>query len=111
MFIFLFLLVGIAIFMYPKVSNWLSVYTSRVEIGSYNNAVKEMDNSQIEALEKKANDYNEALAKKDTQSLSVINYEALLTVTDAIGYVDIPKINRFICRFFTICPMRFSKRA
>lgn len=52
-FIFLFLLVGIAIFMYPKVSNWLSVYTSRVEIGSYNNAVKEMDNSQIEALEKK----------------------------------------------------------
>ena len=58
-FIFLFLLVGIAIFMYPKVSNWLSVYTSRVEIGSYNNAVKEMDNSQIEALEKKANDYNE----------------------------------------------------
>lgn len=63
-FIFLFLLVGIAIFMYPKVSNWLSVYTSRVEIGSYNNAVKEMDNSQIEALEKKANDYNEALAKK-----------------------------------------------
>lgn len=95
-FIFLFLLVGIAIFMYPKVSNWLSVYTSRVEIGSYNNAVKEMDNSQIEALEKKANDYNEALAKKDTQALSVINYEALLTVTDAIGYVDIPKINIYL---------------
>lgn len=95
-FIFLFLLVGIAIFMYPKVSNWLSVYTSRVEIGSYNNAVKEMDNSQIEALEKKANDYNEALAKKDTQTLSVINYEALLTVTDAIGYVDIPKINIYL---------------
>ena len=95
-FIFLFLLVGIAIFMYPKVSNWLSVYTSRVEIGSYNNAVKEMDNSQIEALEKKANDYNEALARKDTQTLSVINYEALLTVTDAIGYVDIPKINIYL---------------
>ena len=36
-FIFLFLLVGIAIFMYPKVSNMLSVYTSRVEIVSYNN--------------------------------------------------------------------------
>ncbi len=45
---------------------------------------------------KKANDYNEALAKKDTQSLSVINYEALLTVTDAIGYVDIPKINIYL---------------
>ncbi|MFR7820674.1 class C sortase [Candidatus Pseudoruminococcus sp.] len=95
-FIFLFLLVGIAIFIYPKVSNWLSVYTSRVEIGSYNDAVKKMDTSQIEALEKKAKDYNEALAKKDTQALSVINYEALLTVTDAIGYIDIPKINIYL---------------
>lgn len=95
-FIFLFLLVGVAIFMYPKVSNWLSVYTSRVEIDSYNSAVKEMDNSQLEALEKNAQDYNEALAKKDTQALSVINYEALLTVTDAIGYVDIPKINIYL---------------
>lgn len=95
-FIFLFLLVGVAIFMYPKISNWLSVYTSRVEIGSYNNAVKEMDNSQLEALEKNANDYNEALANNDTQALSVINYQALLTVTDAIGYVDIPKINIYL---------------
>lgn len=95
-FIFLFLLVGVAIFMYPKVSNWLSLYTSRVEIGSYNNAVKEMDTSQLEALEKDANNYNEALAKKDTQALSVINYQALLTVTDAIGYVDIPKINIYL---------------
>ncbi len=95
-FIFLFLLVGIAIFMYPKVSNWISVYTSRVEIGSYNNAVKEMDTSQLEALEKDANDYNEALAKKDTQALSVINYQALLTVTDAIGYIDIPKIKVYL---------------
>ena len=83
-FIFLFLLVGIAIFMYPKVSNWLSVYTSRVEIGSYNNAVKEMDNSQIEALEKKANDYNEALAKKDTQTLSAVSYTHLTLPTKRI---------------------------
>ena len=49
--------------MYPKVSNWLSVYTSRVEIGSYNNAVKEMDNSQIEALEKKEEDWHRKLKK------------------------------------------------
>ena len=63
-FIFLFLLVGIAIFIYPKVSNWLSVYTSRVEIGSYNNAVKEMDNSQIEALEKKQMIITKLLQKK-----------------------------------------------
>lgn len=95
-FIFLFLLVGVAIFMYPVISNWISVYTSRVEIGSYNSAVKEMDTSQIEALEKDANDYNEALAKKDTKALSVINYQSLLTVTDAIGYVDIPKINVYL---------------
>lgn len=95
-FIFLILIIGVAIFMYPKVSNWISIYTSRVEIGSYNSALKEMDKSEIEAIEKDAEAYNEALAKKDTDALSVINYNDLLTVTDAIGYLDIPKINIYL---------------
>lgn len=101
-FIFLILLIGVAIFMYPKVSNWLSVYTSRVEIGSYNSALKEMDTSEIETMEKSAEAYNEALAKNDNDALSVIDYNDLLAVTDAIGYLDIPKINIYLPIFHDI---------
>lgn len=94
--IFLVLLVGVGIFMYPIISNWICQYTARTEIASYDAAVKELDTSEIEALEKKAEDYNKALAKGDSKAISVTNYSDLLAVTDAIGYVDVPKIGVYL---------------
>lgn len=94
--IFLVLLVGVGIFTYPIISNWICQYTARTEIASYDAAVKDLDTSQIEALEKKAEDYNKALAKGDSNAISVTDYSDLLAVTDAIGYVDIPKIGVYL---------------
>lgn len=90
--IFLVLALGIATLMYPTLSNWVSVYTSKVEISSYDKAVKELDNSQIEKLWQDAHDYNTALANHDTDELSALNYNQQLSVNDVMGYIDIPKI-------------------
>ncbi len=91
--IFFVLLIGVGFLLYPKVSNWLSVYTSKVEIKSYNQTVKKLDNTQIEEIEKQAKDYNKALSERNQGKLSAYNYNSLMNISDVIGYVDIPKIN------------------
>ncbi len=94
--IFLLLIVGVGFVMYPKVSDWIARYTAYSEIASYNAAVKMIDRSEIKKLQKLAQEYNEALAKGDTAKSSVIDYDSLLAVTDAIAYVDVPKVQIYL---------------
>ena len=94
--IFLILVIGIAVLMYPVLSNWISVYTSKVEISSYDKTVKELDNSQIENLWQDAHDYNTALANRNGDELSALDYNKQLSVNEVMGYIDIPKINVYL---------------
>ena len=96
LFIFIVLLVGVGLFMYPKVSNWISVYTAKTEISSYDKAVKKLDNTDKEKLKKQAQEYNAALAENNHDKLEKFNYDEILSISNAMAYVDIPKINVYI---------------
>lgn len=96
LFIFLVLLIGIGAFVYPKISNWLSVYTSKVEISSYDSDVKSLNTEQIENFEKIAQRYNGAIASRNTEEILSYNYNEILGFSDVMGYVDIPKIKVYL---------------
>ena len=95
-FIFLILLAGIGLFMYPIVSNWYGEYTAHTSIQSYDKTIQEVGDEAISKMQKAADEYNEALSRHDSKKISSINYNDLLAVTDSIGYIEIPKINVYL---------------
>ena len=96
LFILILLMMGVGLFMYPKVSNWISVYTAKTEICSYDKAVQQLDNIDKDKLIKEAQEYNKALAKNDGNKLKKFNYDKVLSISGAMAYIDIPKINVYI---------------
>ena len=92
--IFLILVAGLSVMGYPLVSDWLSVYTAKVEIADYTTAVEEEDSTQLDAMWTQAEEYNQSL--NSATKTSVVSYENLLSVTDAIGYLEIPKIGVYM---------------
>lgn len=96
LFILILLMMGVGLFMYPKVSNWISVYTAKTEICSYDKAVEKLDNSDKEKMKKEAQEYNKALAKNDGNKLKKFNYDKVLSISGAMAYIDIPKIKVYI---------------
>lgn len=94
--IFLILVIGVGTLMYPVVSNWISIYTSKVEISSYDRVVKKLDNSELEKFFKQAQDYNTALANRTGDKISETEYNQQLAVTEVMGYIDIPKIKVYL---------------
>jgi len=94
--IFLLLLFGIGLFMYPIVSDWICEYNSKEEINTYDQKITKTESKLLRQLEKEAKDYNTALAQKDTTKISVVKYDDLLAVTDAISYIEIPKIGVYL---------------
>ncbi len=97
--IFLLLVTGICFFMYPMVGNWYTDYTSREIIQKYDRTIQEMGDDAIHKLERQAVDYNKALAQKEKNKISSVNYDELLTVADSLGYIEIPKIGVY-CPIF-----------
>lgn len=80
---------------YPVLSNWICEYTASVDIASYNAIVEEQDTSELDAMLEAAVEYNAALSG-NSSSDSVADYEDLLTVTDVIGYIEIPKLGVYL---------------
>ncbi len=95
-FILIIFVVGLLLFLYPTISNWYGQYTANNVIDTYNHTIQQMGNNAIDDIEKKAHEYNEALAKGDTQKVSVLNYNDVLAVSEAIGYVEVPKIGVYL---------------
>ncbi|MCD7834077.1 MAG: class C sortase [Lachnospiraceae bacterium] len=95
LFIFLVLAAGVATMGYPVLSNWICEYTASVDIASYNAIVEEQDTSELDAMLEAAVEYNAALSG-NSSSDSVADYEDLLTVTDVIGYIEIPKLGVYL---------------
>ena len=94
--IFLLLVVGVGIFMYPIIGNWYTEYNSVMEINSYNSTVKNISRDTLVKLEKDASEYNKAIAEGDSSKVSVTSYNDLLAVTDALGYIEIPVIGVYL---------------
>lgn len=90
--IFLLLVAGICFFIYPLVGNWYTDYTSRAVIQKYDQTIQEMGEEAIHKLERQAVEYNRALAEKEFNKVSSVNYDTLLSVADSLGYIEIPKI-------------------
>ena len=93
--IFLILVIGLAVMGYPQVSNWICVYTASVEISDYNAAIREEDISQLDAMYEEAVKYNQSL-NGESEGVSVASYDDLLSVSEVIGYLEIPKLNVYL---------------
>lgn len=95
LFIFLVLVAGLAVMGYPLASNWICEYTASVEIADYNAIVEKEDTTKLDAMFAEAEKYNAALHGQG-DGTSVADYNDILAVTDAIGYVEIPKLGIYL---------------
>ncbi len=90
--IFVLLIAGICFFMYPILSSWIADNSAQAVIRQYDEQVQKIGDEAINRLAAQADEYNKALAKKQTNKVSVFSYNEMLSVTDALGYIEIPKI-------------------
>ncbi|EOG8708244.1 class C sortase [Bacillus cereus] len=95
-------LVGLSIFLYPTVSNWLATRAHYSEVSTYDKKVKELQREEIKRKEKEAKEYNEKLQRerqtvtdpfRSDKSGNSSSYVDMLNVGEVMGYVEIPKIN------------------
>lgn len=94
------LIVGIAVLFYPATSNVIFVTQQNKIINSYNEQIKELEETEIEQLKVDAESYNQklsdaALTEKDLSAVSGNPpYSELLSLTnEQMGYIVIPKIS------------------
>lgn len=93
------LLLGVAILLYPTVSDyWNSFHQSRA-IADYIEQIESVDPADYEAEWARAREYNAALRQKPNRFMlsdeEYAEYESLLNLTGSgiMGYIEIPKIN------------------
>jgi sortase A len=98
-FLVLILFLGVAILLYPTVSDyWNSFHQSRA-IASYIEQIENINPADYEAEWEKARAYNAELVKKPNRFFmsdeEYAEYEKLLNVTGSgiMGYIEVPKIN------------------
>lgn len=90
----LLILAGLCVGGYPIVSNWYCEYQAQKEIQNYQETLKDQDKEKIAAEWEQAQTYNELL--NSDQGVSKASYNDMLAVTDAIGYLEIPKLNLYL---------------
>ncbi|MGK8833556.1 class C sortase [Bacillus paranthracis] len=92
---------GLGIFLYPTISNWLATRTHYSQISSYDAKVKALQKEELERREQEAKEYNknvqnsnqtfaDPFAEKEKQTGK--SYADALNIGDVMGYVEIPKI-------------------
>ena len=98
-FLVLVLFLGVAILLYPTVSDyWNSFHQSRA-IASYIEEIESVDPAVYEAEWARAREYNAALTEKANRFLlseeEYAEYESMLNLTGSgiMGYIEIPKIS------------------
>lgn len=107
---FLVFVAAVGVLVYPFASDWIYRYTARIEISDYDAAVARQDADRIQDMKQQAEAYNELLGgEREEQEekhgdggaaafrpFSVASYNDLLALTDAIGYLEIPKLNVYL---------------
>lgn len=90
----LLILVGTAVSGYPLASSLIVEYQAGKEIEGYNQVVEAKQEDSLEQMFEEAQKYNDALSKGE--AVSYAEYDELLAVTDAIGYLEIPKLGVYL---------------
>ncbi|MDD1370996.1 class C sortase, partial [Bacillus sp. MHSD17] len=95
-------LLGLSIFLYPTVSNWFATRTHYSEVSTYDEAVKRLEQEEIDRKETEASDYNKKI-QNTTQTFSDPFREQggehkgstvdMLNIGDVMGHIEIPKID------------------
>lgn len=96
--LFVILLVGLSVMLYPTVSDWWNSRVQSQAIASYDSAVEQLDDKYYDEILNKAYEYNAALAAADFPLADpdvVPGYEDMLNVSGMgiMGYITIPVIN------------------
>lgn len=97
--LYLFLLIGLCLLLYPTVADWWNSFHQTRAIASYVETIEDMSGEEMEALLEKAHEYNRLLSLKginfQLSEEEMSKYESLLDIsgTGIMGYVQIPKIN------------------
>lgn len=93
------LILGVCVLLYPLVSAILTKQTQYAAIESYQRTVENLSDKEIAELKTETQKYNESLYGavlsdpfSDGEKVDT-NYVRLLNVDDAMGYLQIPKIN------------------
>jgi len=102
------ILLGIAVLVYPSLSEYLSERNSSRTTASYDDSVFQMEQAQLDALLAQAQEYNRQLTyagmgkaplnDDDGNPITPESYWDLLNVdsTGMMGYIEIPKLNTTI---------------
>lgn len=97
--LYLVMLIGLCLLLYPSVSNWWNLRHQSRAIASYVEAVEDMGGEKIAVMLEEAQEYNRRLSVKEMNLLLTdeedAEYESMLDVsgTGIMGYIQIPKIN------------------
>ena len=81
---------GVCLAMYATVSNWYCEYRAGNEIETYSETVNNTSQDELAYIKENVIEYNRTLASEE--STSSISYDEMLAATDAIGYLEIPKL-------------------
>ncbi|HDR4419330.1 TPA: class C sortase [Bacillus cereus] len=94
-------LVGLCIFFYPTVSNYLATRTHYSEVSMYDEAVKKLQEEEVSRKEAKAREYNAKVQStvqtfddpfRNREEENESSYVDILNIGDSMGHVEIPKI-------------------
>ncbi|KAB2394936.1 MULTISPECIES: class C sortase [Bacillus cereus group] len=94
-------ILGLGIFLYPTISNWLATRTHYSQVSSYDKKVKALQKEEIERREKEADAYNKQVQHSnqtfadpfaEKEKTGGKSYADALNIGDVMGYVEIPKI-------------------
>ena len=81
---------GLCLAMYATVSNWYCEYKAGNEIEIYSETVRNTSQDELRHIKENVIEYNHSLDIR--RSKSSISYDEMLAATDAIGYLEIPRL-------------------
>lgn len=95
----LFFIVGLCVFLYPSVSDFVNKWAQDREVSQYESIVSELSTEVYDQLISEAQEYNETLVgnklAENQENLNEEEYEKLLSIegSNIIGYLKISKID------------------
>lgn len=95
----IFFIIGLCIFLYPSVSDFVNEWAQDREVSQYESKVSELSYDIYEKMIFEAQEYNKSLVGKNllsnNENIENTNYKKILSIenTGVIGYLKIPKIN------------------
>lgn len=96
-------IIGLSVFFYPIISNWLSTKDHHTAITKHNDALDNMSQAEISKEKQKAQQFNESLtetsipiedpflAGRDTDNAK--SYYNVLHIGEVMGSIEIPRLN------------------